>query len=215
LKINEIFLSIQGESTRAGFPCAFVRLTGCNLRCAYCDTKYAYDEGSELSIEEVLESVSKFPVRLVEITGGEPLLQPEAPALIATLADRGNTVLLETNGSISLEPVDNRAIIIMDIKCPGSGMSEHMRWENIRLLKLTDEVKFVISNRRDYDWALAVIEKYRLGERHAVNLAPAFGVLEPHELARWMLESPQTSGWNLRLQLQLHRYIWPHIERGV
>jgi 7-carboxy-7-deazaguanine synthase len=214
LKINEIFFSIQGESTRAGFPCAFVRMTGCNLRCAYCDTTYAYEDGREMSVEEILRAVARFPVNLLEITGGEPLLQAETPQLITKLADSGQTVLVETNGSISLEGLDERAVVVMDIKCPGSGMSEQVRWENIPLLKSQDEVKFVLTDRDDYEWALDVVERYRLNEEHAVHLSPAYGKLDPQLLASWMLESPRPQS-NIRMQLQLHKYIWPHVERGV
>ncbi|RJP24487.1 MAG: radical SAM protein [Candidatus Abyssobacteria bacterium SURF_5] len=215
LKINEIFFSIQGEARYAGFPCAFVRLTGCNLRCAYCDTRYAYDEGREMSLDQIQRALGRYPARLVEITGGEPLLQAETPQLITRLADDGYTVLLETNGTVSIEAVDSRAVIIMDIKCPDSGMADRTLWENIDILKPADEVKFVIGSRADYTWALDVIDRYRLAERHAVILSPAAGILEPRELAEWMLASPETARGNIRLQLQLHKLIWPHVERGV
>jgi 7-carboxy-7-deazaguanine synthase len=215
LKVNEIFYSIQGESTWAGYPCAFVRLTGCNLRCAYCDTSYAYEDGREMSVSEIVDAVSAFPASLVEITGGEPLFQPKTHQLIRALADRGLPVLLETNGSISLEGTDDRATVIMDIKCPGSGMSGYMQWENVARLKPQDEVKFVLSDRGDYEWALDIIKEHKLGARRAVHLAPAFGRLEPALLASWMLESRRLQHSNIRLQLQLHKYIWPHVERGV
>lgn len=211
MKVNEIFFSIQGESTYAGLPCAFVRLAGCNLRCSYCDTTHAYDEGDEKTLDVVVEALTAYPTKLVEVTGGEPLLQPETPALLTALADRGKSVLIETNGSVSLEGIDPRVTAIMDIKCPGSGMSGRVMWENIGLLQPRDEVKFVLTDRTDYEWALEVIEKYRLSEKHKVHLSPAFGVLEPKRLASWILED----GLDARLQLQLHKYIWPDIERGV
>ncbi len=216
MKVNEIFFSIQGESSYAGFPCAFVRLTGCNLRCSYCDTQYAYDEGDERAIEHVITAVERMPTRLVEITGGEPLLQSETHSLVTTLADRGYKVLIETNGSIPIRGIDPRATVIMDIKCPGSGMSEHVLWDNLDVLTPKDEVKFVLTDRADYEWALDIIGKNRLVGKQAVHLSPAFGLLEPRQLASWMLESRALKqNPNVRLQLQLHRYIWPSVERGV
>jgi 7-carboxy-7-deazaguanine synthase len=211
LKVNEIFFSIQGESSYAGFPCAFVRLAGCNLRCSYCDTAYAYEQGEEKTTGSVAEALTRFPARLVEITGGEPLLQSETKPLITALADSGRVVLIETNGSLSLEGIDARATVIMDIKCPGSGMSERMLWDNVALLRPRDEIKFVLTDRADYEWALGIVRSRRLDEKHVVHLAPAFGILEPGSLAAWMLEDKV----NVRLQLQLHKYIWPHVQRGV
>ncbi|MBI5117841.1 radical SAM protein [Candidatus Poribacteria bacterium] len=211
MKVNEIFFSIQGESSYAGFPCGFVRLAGCNLRCSYCDTTYAYEQGEEMTIGNVAEALTRFPANLVEITGGEPLLQPETGLLAATLADSGRTVLIETNGALSIEGVDARATVIMDIKCPGSGMSERMLWDNVALLKPRDEIKFVLTDRADYEWALGIIKRRRLDEKHVVHLAPAFGILKPSSLAAWMLEDKM----NVRLQLQLHKYIWPRVQRGV
>ncbi len=211
MKVNEIFFSIQGESSYAGLPCAFVRLAGCNLRCTYCDTAYAYEHGDELTIGQVVEAVFRFPAKLAEITGGEPLLQTQARSLVTALANGGWVVLIETNGSLSLEGIDERAIIVMDIKCPGSGMSERMLWDNIRLLKQRDEVKFVLTDRDDYEWAVGVIKSKRLNERHKVHLSAAFGILEPSRLAGWMLED----ALDVRLQLQIHKYIWPHARRCV
>jgi 7-carboxy-7-deazaguanine synthase len=211
VKVNEIFFSVQGESSYAGRACAFVRLTGCNLRCSYCDTQHAYEEGEEKTVEQVLDAVAAYPTKLVEVTGGEPLLQAETPALVETLADRGYGVLIETNGSVSIEGMDHRASAIMDLKCPGSGMSEQMLWDNIDLLRPHDEVKFVLMDRTDYEWAVDVVEKHRLDEKHAVHMAPAYGVLEPRLLAAWILEDDR----DVRLQLQLHKYIWPGVERGV
>jgi 7-carboxy-7-deazaguanine synthase len=211
LKVNEIFFSIQGESSHAGRACAFVRLTGCNLRCGYCDTKYAYEEGEELTIEEVVAAISKYPTKLVEVTGGEPLLQPETLPLITALADAGGEVLIETNGTVSLEGIDERAAVIMDIKCPGSGMSDKVLWDNIGLLRARDEVKFVLIDRADFDWAIEAMGKYGLADEHIIHMAPAHGALEPRRLAEWILEDCPDA----RLGLQLHKYIWPDVERGV
>ena len=216
MKIHEIFFSIQGESTYAGLPCVFVRLSGCNLRCSYCDTPEAYEEGKELEIGQIVNAVARYPTSLIEITGGEPLLQQEVTSLVTVLANRHYEVLVETNGSVSLAGIDERAKIIMDIKCPGSGMSENMLWDNLGLLRAHDEVKFVLADRTDYEWALRIMGEYGLSERYVVHLSPAFGILEPCHLASWMLES-QTSegGLNARLHLQLHKYIWPGVEKGV
>jgi len=211
VKVNEIFFSVQGESGYAGRPCAFVRLTGCNLRCSYCDTTHAYEEGEEQTIEQVVEAVSRYPAKLVEVTGGEPMLQPETPALLSALADTDCKVLIETNGSVSLEGLDPRATAIMDIKSPGSGMSGQMLWDNIDLLRPHDEIKFVLTDRIDYDCAVDIIGKYGLAEKHVVHFSPAFGILEPRLLAQWILDD----GLDVRLQLQLHKYIWPDVERGV
>jgi len=211
VKINEIFFSIQGESSYAGLPCAFVRLTGCNLRCAYCDTRHAYEEGEERTIEQVIEAAEGFPTGLIEITGGEPLLQEETLSLVAALAERTRKVLIETNGSLSLRGIDARATAIMDIKCPGSGMSGRMLWDNLDRLRSHDEIKFVLTDRADYDWATGIIRKHRLLKRHIVHMSPAYGIMEPRRLASWILED----GLGVRLQLQLHKYIWPGVERGV
>lgn len=211
MKVNEIFFSVQGESSYAGRACAFVRLTGCNLRCSYCDTIHAYEEGEEKTIEQVVDAVAAYPTKLVEVTGGEPLLQAETPALVEALANRGYNVLIETNGSVSIEGLDHRASAIMDLKCPGSGMSEQMLWDNLDLLRPHDEIKFVLTDRTDYEWAAEIVEKHRLDEKHAVHMASAYGMLEPKLLAAWILED----GRDVRLQLQLHKYIWPGVERGV
>ena len=169
MRITEIFFSIQGESTYAGLPCVFVRFTGCPLRCSWCDTAYAFYEGTERSLESILNEVEHYDCRLVEITGGEPLAQAEAHGLITALADRGYTVLIETSGAIDLAPVDPRAILIMDLKCPGSGMEDRNRWSNLSLLKPHDEVKFVIKDRADYDWAVGIIRRHDLSDRHRVR----------------------------------------------
>ena len=211
MRITEIFFSIQGESSYAGLPCVFVRFTGCPLRCGWCDTAYAFYEGTERSLESILNEVARYDCRLVEITGGEPLAQVEAQGLITALADRGYTVLIETSGAIDLAPVDPRAILIMDLKCPGSGMEDRNRWSNLSLLKPHDEVKFVIKDRADYDWAVQIIHRYGLSDRQRILLSPVFGELEPQVLVDWIL----ADRLRVRFQLQVHKLIWDPAMRGV
>jgi 7-carboxy-7-deazaguanine synthase len=211
LKVNEIFHSIQGESRHAGRPCVFVRLTGCNLRCTWCDTAYAFDEGIDLSVRLVLERIASYATRYVLITGGEPLVQEGASDLIAELCDRGYEVAVETGGSLDISRVDRRAMLVMDLKCPGSGMTQRNRWENIALLRPTDEVKFVLADRADYDWARDAIARHRLADRCGVLLSPVHGALPPRSLAEWILADRLP----VRLQLQIHKYIWPPDLRGV
>jgi 7-carboxy-7-deazaguanine synthase len=211
MKVCEIFLSLQGESTYAGLPCVFIRMSGCNLRCVYCDTAYAYEEGVEMTEDEVFERAIAYGINLVEITGGEPLVQKDVLPLIKRLLDSGLAVLVETNGSISVSGVDRRAIIIMDIKTPGSGMCEMMDFENLRLLKSQDELKFVIADRGDYEWTRDFIRKHGLSGKCTILLAPVFGVLSPRDLSRWMLDDRLPA----RLNLQLHKYIYCPEERGV
>jgi len=210
-KVCEIFPGIQGESTYAGLPCVFVRMTGCNLRCEYCDTTYAYEEGVEMSENEVLESVKSCNIKLVEITGGEPLLQKEALLLIEKFLDNDYTVLVETNGSISIKDVDKRAVIIMDIKTPKSGMFDKMDMLNLKFLRSKDEVKFVITDRPDYEWAREFIKDYGLQDICKVLLSPAYGILPPADLSRWILED----SLSVRLNLQIHKYIYGPETRGV
>lgn len=209
--INEIFQSIQGESSFMGMPCVFVRLTGCNLRCTWCDTEYAFYEGRPMSVDEILNEVRTYACTLVEVTGGEPLAQEGALELMRRLADDGYEVLLETGGSLSIAKVDPRVRRIVDLKCPGSGMHKQMLWENIGLLKPTDEVKFVIASREDFDWSVAVITRYGLLSRCAVLMSPVFGEVQPVDLARWILDSKLP----VRFQLQMHKYIWEPEARGV
>jgi len=212
LTINEIFYSIQGESSYAGRPCVFVRLTACDLRCAWCDTAYAFTEGRRMSTEDVLAVVESHACPLVEITGGEPLLQDEVYPLMVALVKRGKTVLLETGGHLSVERVPVGVIKIVDIKCPASGESERNHWPNLDRLAPSDEVKFVIRDRRDYEFARTVITRHQLGHRcAAVLLSPVHGVLAPKTLAEWMLEDRLLG----RLQLQVHKYIWEPGTRGV
>lgn len=208
MKVCEIFASIQGESSLAGIPMIFLRLTGCNLRCTYCDTKYAYWEGEELSIEKVLEKIRSFPFKFVEITGGEPLLQNEVYDLINELVKTHN-VLLETNGSLSIERINPNVKIIMDIKTPGSGMSDKNYLKNLNFLKETDEVKFVLTDRVDYEWAKDFIKNHKIKAKE-ILFSPAYGVLNPAELAKWIVKD----GLSVRLNLQIHKYIFGNI-RGV
>jgi 7-carboxy-7-deazaguanine synthase len=217
LRVNEIFHSIQGESTRAGWPCVFVRLTGCNLRCAYCDTRYAQDregEGQELSVDDILALVGTFRCRLVEVTGGEPLLQAGTPDLVLALLSRGHEVLVETNGSLDIDLLDPRAVRIVDMKGPSSGEEGSNDLGNLGKLTPLDEVKFVIADREDYRFARAMIqdlEKRSTWHGVAVNLSPAFGRLAPADLAAWMLADRLQA----RLNLQLHKHIWAPETRGV
>jgi 7-carboxy-7-deazaguanine synthase len=211
LLIHEIYRSIQGESTFAGLPCVFVRLTVCDARCVWCDSPHAFKEGSPRLLTEILEQVCSYRCPLVEITGGEPLLQEEVFPLMTQLADRGLTVLLETSGAHDVSRVDPRVHIIMDLKCPDSGECEGNRWCNLELLKATDQIKFVLASRRDFEWAENTIRTNNLDHRFIILLSPVFGVVEPLQLAQWLL----ASGRNVRMQVQLHKYIWDPQARGV
>jgi 7-carboxy-7-deazaguanine synthase len=211
LKVNEIFHSIQGESTRAGRPCVFVRLTGCHLRCTWCDTEYAFHEGRPMSVEAVIEQVDGYGCRLVEVTGGEPLLQAEAIPLMQGLLDRGYEVLLETGGALPIDEVPPGVGRIVDVKCPGSGESERNRWENLARLGDGDEVKFVIRDRADFDWAAERVRELGLGRRCPVLFSAVHDDLEPGRLADWVLAERLP----VRVQLQLHKLLWPGVPRGV
>lgn len=211
MRVTEIFHSIQGESTFAGQPCVFVRLTGCPLRCTWCDTEYAFYGGSGQSIEQILAKVESYGCRLVEVTGGEPLAQPESLTLITRLCERGFDVLIETSGAIDTAAVDARAHVILDVKCPGSGMSDRMHWPNLDRLTGKDEVKFVLTDRSDYDWACHVLAQYELASRCPVLMSPVFGSLDVRQLAEWIL----ADRLHVRLQLQLHKLIWTPDMRGV
>jgi 7-carboxy-7-deazaguanine synthase len=212
LRVNEIFHSIQGESTWAGRPCVFVRLTGCNLRCSWCDTEYAFYEGAQMEISAVMERVRAYACKLVELTGGEPLLQRGVYALIEALLAEEYEVLIETSGERDIGALDARVIRIMDLKCPDSGEAERNCWSNIEHLNRRDEVKFVIASRRDYEWAHRVISEYQLEARvNAILMSPAFGLIEPVMLANWILEDRLP----VRMQLQMHKYIWAPDKRGV
>ena len=211
LKVNEIFYSIQGESSKAGLPCVFVRFTYCNLRCTYCDTEYAFYEGKDYSVDEIIEEVKKYNCRLVEVTGGEPLVQNESKELMKKLCDNGFEVLLETAGNMPIEDIDKRVKIIMDLKCPSSGMMKKNLFENIDHLKKTDEVKFVIGTREDYEWSKETIKKYELNQKNTVLFSCAFNKLEPLTLVSWILEDKL----DVRYQLQMHKYIWHPETKGV
>lgn len=211
MRITEIFHSIQGESSYAGQPCVFVRLTGCPLRCTWCDTDYAFYGGQERSIDEVLAQVQDYGCPLVEVTGGEPLVQPDCLPFITRLCDAGYRVLLETSGAIDIAPVDPRAHVILDVKCPGSGMTDRMHWPNLSRLAAKDEAKFVLADRADYDWAREILAQYGVTARCPVLFSPVFGSLAVHELAEWILADKLP----VRFQIQLHKYIWSPDLRGV
>lgn len=211
MRITEIFHSIQGESTYAGLPCTFVRLTGCPLRCTWCDSEYTFQGGSEMSLNEVMQCVRAYDCRLVEMTGGEPLHQSEAFLFIRSLCEDGYTVLVETSGAIDVSPVDPRAHIILDVKCPGSGMMDRMDWKNLDRLTAKDEVKFVLKDRADYEWACSILTQYDLTHRCAILFSPVFGHLELQHLAEWILADKLS----VRFQMQLHKYIWHPSLRGV
>jgi len=208
MRITEIFHSIQGESSYAGLPCTFVRLTGCNLRCRWCDSEYTFTGGEKMSLDDVVARVEAYGCKLVEITGGEPLAQSEAFELITRLCDAGYQVLIETSGSIDISGVDDRATLILDIKCPGSGEVEKNRWSNLAILRPQDEIKFVLADRADYEWAKNIIEEYELTK---VLFSPVWGELELKPLAEWMLADRVPA----RLQTQLHKHIWGPDVHGV
>jgi len=211
LMVSEIFASIQGETSYAGYPFAFVRLTGCNLRCRYCDTAYAYEGGEALSVQEIVSRVTAFGLTRVCVTGGEPLLQAEAVPLVAALLERGQRVLVETNGTMPLSGLDPRAVRIMDVKCPHSGEHDRTLWENFRHLTGRDEVKYVIASEDDYRYATEVARRHRRDVRWETLFSPAAGLLSPETLAGWMVRD----GLDARLQIQLHKVLWGPDRRGV
>ena len=212
LLINEIFYSIQGESLYNGLPCVFVRLTGCNLRCSYCDTRYAYEEGREMELAEILQKVAAYRCPLIEITGGEPLLQDDTPLLISKLLEKGYEVMMETNGTFDISIIDKRCIKIVDIKCPASGESDKNDLENLKRLNQKDQVKFVIGSREDYEYAKNITKLIppELPEKN-ILFSPVFGKIACAEFAKWILED----NLNIRLHLQLHKIIWPDEQRKV
>ncbi len=211
LNVCEIFTSIQGESSFAGLLCTFVRLSGCNLRCRYCDTAYAWEGGDQVPLEDIVDRVSSAGINLVEVTGGEPLWQKNTPALASALLKRGHQVLVETNGSLDISVLPEGVIRIMDIKCPSSGENHNVMWPNIWRLRPTDEAKFVISDRHDYEWVRGIIQEMFAHSNTKVLLSTVFGELPPRLLVKWMLEDKLRA----RFQLQIHKYIWPHETRGV
>jgi 7-carboxy-7-deazaguanine synthase len=211
LTVNEIFRSIQGEGTRAGLPCVLVRLTGCNLRCDWCDTIYSWNEGKLMTADAVVDTVRAMACPRVEVTGGEPLLQPAAGVLLRKLCDAGLETLVETNGTLDIGHVDGRVVRIVDVKCPSSGQAHRMLWDNLRLLTVKDEVKFVLADRADYEYAAGVIAQHGLAGRCVLLLQPVTGRLPAATLAQWILHD----GLDVRLGLQLHKVIWPDRDRGV
>ena len=211
LQITEIFHSIQGESTHVGQPCVFVRLTGCPLRCTWCDTEYAFFGGTTMAMETILEQVRSYDCPLVEVTGGEPLHQPGSLVLLTQLCDAGFQVMLETSGACDISKVDDRVSIVLDVKCPGSEMTDRMRWENLNQLSTKDEVKFVLQDRSDYEWARDIVRQHALADRCSVLFSPVFGGLDLQPLSEWILEDHLP----IRLQIQLHKVIWDPQTRGV
>lgn len=211
MQITEIYHSIQGESRFAGLPCVFVRTTGCNLRCVWCDTEYSFYGGQKMSLNEIIKQVESYDCKLVEITGGEPLLQKEVPELALRLLSKNQTVLIETSGEQDISVLDKRVIKIMDLKCPGSGESHQNRWENLEHLTPEDEVKFVIKDRQDYEWSREVIKKHSLEDRLRVLFSPVWDNLDLEDLAKWILQDKL----NVRYQLQLHKFIWSPQTKGV
>lgn len=211
MRITEIYQSIQGESSYAGLPCVFVRTTGCDLRCSWCDSEFTFTGGTRMTVDEIMTEVEKYDTRLVELTGGEPLLQPDIYELATRLADSGRTVLIETGGHRDISRLDPRVIRIMDLKCPASSESDKNLWSNLDHLRPSDEVKFVIADRNDYEWMLKVIRENRLEDRVNLLVSTAFGLIEPERVVEWMLEDRLRA----RFQLQLHKYIWPPDARRV
>ena len=213
MRITEIYKSIQGESTYAGLPCVFVRTNRCDLRCSWCDSEFTFTGGVVMSVDEILAEVERLGPGLVEITGGEPMLQKDVGELARRLADAGRTVLVETGGhhDVSEEVLDPRVVRILDVKCPGSGESHRNRWENLERVRPVDEVKFVLADRADYEWAREVIRRYDLERRATVLLSVAHGLLEARDVVAWVLED----GLQVRFQLQMHKFIWEPAARGV
>ncbi|MBA4065042.1 MAG: 7-carboxy-7-deazaguanine synthase QueE [Isosphaera sp.] len=212
LLIHEIYKSVQGESTFAGLPCVFVRTAVCDSRCTWCDTPHAFNRGERMTRAAVLARALAFDCPLVEVTGGEPLLQPDVLPLMAELADAGRTVLLETSGAHDVSAVDPRVHVVLDLKCPDSGECGRNRWANLTALKPTDQIKFVIASRRDWDWAAGAIREHRLDERFQCLVSPVFGAVAPVELVNWLLDSGLG---RVRFQLQLHKVVWDPATRGV
>ena len=210
LKINEIFYSIQGESSKSGLPCVFVRLTYCNLRCSYCDSEYSFYEGEDMSINQILKKIKDYNCNLIEITGGEPLLQKECIDLMNKLIEKKYDVMLETGGSLPIQDVPKEVIKIIDFKCPSSNMHQKNKWSIVEDLQSHDEIKFVIGNAEDYDWAKKQITKYNLYNNN-ILFSPVHDVLDPKILSEWVLKDSM----KVRIQLQLHKYIWDPETKGV
>jgi len=210
MRITEIYQSIQGESSYAGLPCVFVRTTGCDLRCSWCDSEFTFSGGKQMTLDQIMLEVEKYDCEMVELTGGEPLLQSEIYELATRLANDGHIVLIETGGHRDISKLDPRVIRIMDLKCPASGECERNLWSNLEHLRAIDEVKFVIADRADYDWSLKTIREHRLEDRAKLLISTAFGMIESQQVVAWMLEDKLRA----RFQLQLHKYIWPSEARG-
>ena len=211
LKVNEIYFSIQGESTHAGRPCIFIRLTYCNLRCTYCDTEYAFYEGKDMEISEIMDKIKQWSCNLVEVTGGEPLFQDKCIDLLKELMNQNYKVMLETGGSLPISDVPIEMIKIVDFKCPSSGMEKKNLWSIVNDLQPHDEVKFVIGDREDFDWAREIINKYSLNKICTILFSPTFGEIEPYLIVEWILEE----NLPVRMQLQMHKQIWSPDEKGV
>ena len=211
LKVNEIYYSIQGESTHAGRPCIFISLTYCNLRCTYCDTEYAFYEGKDIEIPEIMAEIKQWNCNLVEVTGGEPLFQNECIDLLNVLTNQNYEVLLETGGSLSISDVPVEIVRIVDFKCPSSGMEKKNLWSIVNDLQPHDEVKFVIGDREDFDWAIDMLNKYSLNEKCSILFSPTFGKIDPSLIVEWILEGDIP----VRMQLQMHKHIWESEEKGV
>ena len=211
LKINEIYFSVQGESSYSGLPCIFIRLTYCNLRCTYCDSEYSFYDGEKMKIDEILKEIKKYSCNLVEVTGGEPLLQKNCINLLNELIKNNYDVLLETSGSLSISDVPNKVINIIDFKCPSSKMDSKNMWDNINYLKKNDEIKFVIGDRIDYEWTKQKIEEFKLNQICDILISPVYGEIEPKEIVKWILED----NLKVRFQIQMHKEIWPADKKGV
>ena len=211
LKINEIYYSIQGESSYTGLPCIFIRLTYCNLRCTYCDSEYTFHEGNEMSINQIIKTIQQYSCKLVEVTGGEPLVQKECITLLKKLIALDYEVLLETSGSLTIENVPKKVINIVDFKCPSSGMKKKNFWKNIDFLKPNDEVKFIIQNREDYDWTKRKIKKYKIDKKCKLLLSPSYNKIKEKEIVEWILND----NLNVKFQIQLHKIIWKDTTKGV
>lgn len=210
MKIAEIYKSLQGESYFSGLPCIFIRTAGCNLRCSYCDTKYAYRSGKILSVPKIISEIKKYKIKIVELTGGEPLLQDDINVLTDRLLKDGYSVLIETNGSLDISKLSPKAVKIMDIKCPGSKMDNKNCLENVKYLTKNDEIKFVVSNRSDYNWAKRKIKEYSLDNKTKISFSAVSGSLPPEKLAGWILKDEL----NVRFQIQLHKVLWPGKRRA-
>tara|TARA_Y100000590_G_scaffold249520_1_gene280319 strand:- start:308 stop:949 length:642 start_codon:yes stop_codon:yes gene_type:complete len=211
LKINEIYHSIQGESSYSGLPCVFVRLTYCNLRCSYCDTEYAFYEGKDMSIKQIIKKINSYKCNLVEITGGEPLLQKNCIKLINELEKNNKKVLIETGGSLSIQNISKKTHIILDLKCPSSNMENKNLWENLDYIKKTDEIKFVVGNKVDYEWTKNIIKKYDLENKCHLLISPVYDKIDNEKIINWILKD----NLKIRFQIQLHKEIWDKDKKGV